>query len=359
MTEDLYVRLWNAGAGFDLDVECRMPAAGVTVIYGHSGSGKTTLLRSIAGLNRNMAGRIVFRDCVWQDADHFLPCHKRPLGFVFQQANLFPHLSAKQNLAFAQQRADPSADTALHYEALLALLNLTQLLQRKPAQLSGGEQQRVAIARALLIKPQLLLMDEPLAALDEAHKDEILRCLVRLKQQLGLPIVYVTHSADELLRLADHLVVMQQGRIISDGPIHDALTRLDSPVPLGDDTGALVDAHIVARDTQWQLAHIELAGAALWFKDTGEEIGSPVRIRILARDVSLTLVKPQRSSILNCLRARVKECRQDHHPALSLVKLDVGGHDLLARISSRSAAELNVHAGQDIWAQIKSVAIVK
>ncbi|SMF28056.1 molybdate transport system ATP-binding protein [Alteromonadaceae bacterium Bs31] len=343
---------------FTLDVNVDIPDRGVTVFYGHSGAGKTSLLRCIAGLEIANNAQVIFKGETWQDDNRFLPVHKRPLGYIFQEASLFEHLTAQQNLDYALKRADKNKPV-FNYQHAVELLGIGSLLQRYPAQLSGGERQRIAIARALLVNPQVLLMDEPLASLDEARKQEILPYLEKIKRDLHIPILYVSHSPDEVARLADHLLALKDGKVVADGPIGDLLSRLDFPIKLGEEAGVVLDAHISEKNSQWHLSKITIAGGELWFRDNGLPIGEQVRVRILARDISLALEKPTDSSIVNCLCVEVVACEADDHPALQLVKLKVSDSVLLARVTSLSAEKLGILPGKKIWALIKSVAIVQ
>jgi molybdate transport system ATP-binding protein len=351
-------------ADFSLDVDLELPARGVTALFGHSGSGKTTLLRCIAGLERVPGGHLSFADEVWQDASHFLPTHARPLGYVFQEASLFPHLSARGNLEYGRSRAKNGAGGALDLAALdhiVALLGIGPLLERRPDQLSGGERQRVAIARALAVKPKLLLMDEPLAALDLARKQEILPYLERLHEELDIPVLYVSHAPEEVARLADHIVAMQAGRAVAAGPLTETLARLDLPIHLGEDAGVVLDAVVAERDAQWQLARAVFADnshAGVWVRDGGQAIGHHVRVRILARDVSLAVTRHSGTSIQNILPAVVAELADDTHPALALIRLNIGGAPLVARLTRRSAHDLGLAPGMIVYAQIKAVALI-
>ena len=346
-----------AHPGFCLDVDLRLPGHGVTALFGPSGCGKTTLLRCIAGLNRAPGGRLVVNGDTWQDGAAFMPVHQRPLGYVFQEAGLFAHLSVRRNLLFGQSRVAP-AERRVAFDRAIALLGIAHLLERQPAGLSGGERQRVAIARALLTSPRLLLMDEPLAALDVARKNEFMPYLERLHAELDIPVLYVTHAPDEVARLADHIVVMQEGRALASGPLLQTLARLDLPIRLGEDAGVVLDARVAERDSAWHLARVEFAGGSLWVRDGGQPVGALVRVRILARDVSIALAPASGTSIQNSLCAIVGDLADDSHPALSLVKLAVGASPLLARITRRSAAGLRLAPGQPVWAQIKAVALV-
>jgi molybdate transport system ATP-binding protein len=349
-------RFRHAYPGFALDVDLSLPGRGVTALFGHSGSGKTTLLRCIAGLERAQ-GRLKVGDAVWQDDATFVPTHRRPIGYVFQEASLFPHLSVQGNLDFGMKRCGCRPASA-DFQHIIGLLGIGALLDRKPDRLSGGERQRVAIARALLTAPRLLLMDEPLAALDLARKNEILPYLERLHDELEIPVLYVSHAPDEVARLADHIVVMEGGRAVAQGPLTDTLARLDLPIRLGEDAGVVLDGTVVERDENWQLARIGFAGGQVWVRDGGHALDHHVRIRILARDVSIALEPQHESSILNCLPAEVVEIADDSHPALALVKLKVGNSAIVARLTHRSACGLELRPGTPVFAQIKAVALV-
>lgn len=350
--------------GFSLDLDEQLPARGVTALFGHSGSGKTTLLRCIAGLEHTAQGRLSFNGEVWQDADTWVPTHLRPIGYVFQEPSLFPHLSVLGNLRYGQRRSRKPVDRAVRGESrfsleqAIELLGIGPLLQRKPASLSGGERQRVGIARALAVDPRILLMDEPLAALDLKRKQEILPYLERLHDELEIPVLYVSHAPDEVARLADHLVVMDAGRVLASGPLNETLSRLDLPIRLGEEAGVVLDGQVAERDGRWHLLKVTCCGADLWVRDTGAAIGEHARVRILARDVSITRHPSTESSILNTLPARVISIGDDGHPALSLVKLDVAGSAVLARVTCRSAEQLGLEPGQAVSLQIKAVALL-
>jgi molybdate transport system ATP-binding protein len=356
MTIRARFRVDYPGFAFDADVD--LPSRGVSALFGPSGSGKTTLLRCIAGLERTPQGRLEIDGEVWQDDTTFVPTHRRPLGYVFQEANLFAHLSVHANLDFGRKRVTVSAHR-VQWDRAIELLGIGHLLERKPDRLSGGERQRVAIARALLTSPRLLLMDEPLAALDQARKDEILPYLEHLHDELEIPVLYVSHAADEVARLADHLVVLEAGRVLGAGPLAETLARLDLPIRLGEDAGVVLDAIVAERDTQWQLARVAFAGGSLWVRDKGLDAGRHVRVRILARDVSIAREQITGTSIMNTFPATVTTQADDTHPALTLIKLDASGTPVLARLTKRSAANLQLEAGLPIWAQVKAVALIE
>lgn len=360
----IQARFQLAWPGFAIDVDLDLPAHGVTALFGQSGSGKTTLLRCIAGLERAPKGRFAINGEIWQDDEqnarqgsgHWIPTHQRPLGYVFQEASLFPHLTVLGNLRYGLRRAANAHQQGL--DQAIALLGIGHLLDRKPEGLSGGERSRIGIARALALRPRLLLMDEPLAALDVKRKQEILPYLERLHRELDIPVIYVSHAADEIARLADHLVVMESGHAVAVGPLATTLARLDLPIQLGEDVGVVLEALVVERDATWHLARVEFPGGSLWVRDGGMPIGQVVRVRILARDVSIALHQVTATSIQNCLPATVDELVDDQHPASSLLRLQVGTMPLLARLTRRSAMGLGLAPGMHVWAQIKTVALI-
>lgn len=346
---------------FQLQVDLTLPGGGITAIFGQSGSGKTTLLRCLAGLQQASQGELEVNGDVWQNATTFLPTHKRPLGYVFQEASLFEHLTVQGNLNYARKRAH-RGQVLLADDQVVEMMGITPLLNRHAAQLSGGERQRVAIARALLINPQLLLMDEPLAALDTARKQEILPYLENLRAELDIPIIYVSHALDEVARLADHMVVLDEGKVKAQGELAEVLARLDLPLAISADVGVVVDARITDRDSRWHLMRVAFSGGELWLADTNEALGQTIRIRILARDVSLALDDHADSSILNRLPATVLEVVPDQDPAMRLVGLQLGTTRttrITARLTHRSCEHLQVQPSRQLWAQIKSVAVVR
>ena len=354
-----HLRLKLQRADFALDVDLQLPGQGITVLVGVSGSGKTSLLRCVAGLERTPDARVAIAGETWQDdaAGIYLPTWQRPLGYVFQEASLFEHLNVRGNLQFGLQRAKGADSSALN--AAIDLLGIAALLERKTSQLSGGERQRVAIARALATQPRLLLLDEPLAALDHARRQDILPWLERLRDELKIPMLYVTHSSDEVARLADTLVVLDEGRVKACGPVAEVLAGLDMPVVLGDDAGALLSATVEARDERWHLAQLRFNGGSLWVRDTGLPLGRQVRVRVLARDVSIALTKPSQTSIQNLLPCVVQAIGPDTHASQTLIQLQCGQSVLLARVTARAVDALQLKPGMLVWAQVKSVALVE
>ncbi|HAF45149.1 MAG: molybdenum ABC transporter ATP-binding protein [Sideroxydans sp. GWF2_59_14] len=342
---------------FSLDASFIAPAVGVTALFGPSGSGKTTLLRCIAGLERAV-GTLQVHGETWQNDTDFMPVHKRPLGYVFQEASLFPHLSVRANLEYGFKRIAP-AERKVPLEQVVEWLGLSRLIERKdPALLSGGERQRVAIGRALLTSPRILLMDEPLSALDSNSKQEILPYLERLHRELNIPVLYVSHAMDEVARLADHLVLLEKGRVIASGELHETLARLDLPTAHFDDAGAVIEAAVAQQDEKYHLTRLDFGGGQLWVSKVEQPFGTTVRARVLARDVSIATQAPQGSSINNILNARIEEIR-DEGPDKVVVLMKVGeSQRLLARITRRSRDHLGLVAGMFVCAQVKSVALM-
>ncbi|WP_350612814.1 molybdenum ABC transporter ATP-binding protein [Pseudomonas sp. HY7a-MNA-CIBAN-0227] len=355
------VRLQLSYSDFALDLDLQLPGRGVTALYGHSGSGKTTCLRCIAGLERAEDGFIQINDEVWQDSRKglFVPPHKRALGYVFQEASLFPHLSVLANLEFGLKRI-PRSQRRVDMAQATELLGIGHLLDRHPQHLSGGERQRVGIARALLTSPRLLLMDEPLAALDSKRKSEILPYLERLHDQLEIPVLYVSHAQDEVARLADHIVLLSDGKVLASGPIGETLARLDLPLALGDDAGVVINGTVSAYDAHYQLLTLQLPDSQLQVRvaHTPLELGKHLRFKVQARDVSLSLQPEEHSSILNRLPVTVTQEIPADNSAHVLVRLDAAGTPLLARITRFSRDQLQLHPGQALWAQIKAVAVL-
>ena len=357
---NIHLQLDLARADFDVSVGLQLPAHGITVVYGPSGCGKTTLLRCVAGLEPSARGRVQVGHEIWQDDVNKvrLPTHQRALGYVFQEASLFDHLDVASNLAYGQQRTrNHVSDTVL--QQAIELLGIGHLLQRRSHELSGGERQRVAIARALVTQPRLLLLDEPLAALDHARRQEVLPWLEKLRDDLNIPMLYVTHAVDEVARLADTLVVMKAGRVQANGPVAEVLTQADLPVVLGEDAGALLTGIVLRLDTSWHLAQVGFAGGALWVRDSGLSVGQTVRLRVLARDVSVTLAEATQTSIQNHVPCMVDAITPEAHPSQVLLRLTCGDSVLLARVTARGVHDLGLHVGMAVWAQVKSVALVK
>jgi len=356
---------------FTLDVALALPERGISALFGPSGCGKTTVLRALAGLER-AEGRVALGDDVWQDdtAGRFVPTHRRALGYVIQEAALFPHLDVRRNLDYGARRIAPAERRIGQEKArdqAVELLGIGHLMDRRPAALSGGERQRVAIARALATSPRLLLMDEPLAALDAARKAEILPYLERLHRELALPIIYVTHAMDEVARLADHLVMLEAGAVQAAGPLGELLSRPDLQLyqhqPGRDEAGVVIAAVVIEHDSAYRLSRIGFAGGALWLGAAAQSPGQPVRARVLARDVSVARQPPGETSILNVLPVVLESLHAD--PGTALLRLRMG-HDrnpvdsvyLLARITRKSCEALHLQPGDALYAQVKGVALM-
>ncbi|GGO69617.1 molybdenum ABC transporter ATP-binding protein [Bowmanella pacifica] len=340
-------------SGFRLALSSQMPGQGFTGIFGPSGSGKTTLLRFIAGLQPCHSAILKVAGQYWQQGKQCLAVHKRPVGYVFQEASLFPHLSAQGNLDYAIKRAWPGK--APQVSDMIELLGIGHLLKQFPHQLSGGERQRIAIARALLINPSVLLMDEPLAALDEARKQDILPYLQALAGEIAIPVLYVTHSVSELSKLADEVVMLHKGRVKAQGTISevgDALGFSDPQHPF-----SILPAQVSQTHPHWKLVSVQCHKARLWLADSALKPGTPVRLQVQARDVSLSLSAHQDSSILNIVPAVVDNMLNQEDGMLVRLHSDAG--PLWAKISLRSAEHLQLHQGQRLHAQIKSMALTR
>lgn len=340
--------------GFAFDAQLALGLRGVAALFGPSGSGKSTLLRCIAGLER-AEGSVRLGDEVWQDDRVFVPPHRRAVGCVFQDARLFPHLTVAGNLRYGWRRT-PTAARRLTVERVARALDLEGLLGRWPSGLSGGERQRVAIARAVLGHPRLLLMDEPLAALDAARKEEILPFVERLPAEFGVPILYVTHAIEEVLRLASDLVLIERGRIVAAGPIEQVTTRLDLHEYVDRlDAGAVLRATVSRHEPARGLTHFAFAGGELRAPLSDLPLGAHVNIRIRARDVSLALEPPRAISILNVLPGRILRIGGEPGPQAHVL-LDIGA-PLWARITRASVADLGLQPGKPVYALLKAVAV--
>jgi len=358
MIQPIIARFQLDYGAFQLAVDLSLPGSGITVLFGHSGSGKTTLLRCIAGLQRAPQGYLEINGNIWQDSERnvFLPTHKRSLGYVFQEANLFAHLTVAANLQFGLKRiAKPS--NAVDLQHILELLGIGHLLKRKPDCLSGGERQRVAIARALALNPEVLLMDEPLASLDFKRKHEILPFLSRLHRELNIPVLYVTHSQQEVAQLADHLVIMADGKALASGPLSETLSRLDVPLAQDRDAATVWPVTVIEHETGYHLTRVAFGGGSLSLPAVDAAIGTPLRVQIFARDVSITLAVPAATSILNVLPATITGLADDRG-GQSVVRLQIGNQALLAHITRKSALLLGLQTGMAVYVQIKGTSIL-
>ena len=354
---DLSLKLTRGGeAAFELSVDLTLPSSGTTVIFGPSGGGKTTILRAIAGLEPDVKGHIRINQQTWQAPGVFLPAHQRRVGFVFQHSALLPHLSVEQNLRYGWQRV---GGTEAEFVQCVQQLDLAPLLQRAIGQLSGGERQRVALGRALLTRPDILLLDEPLAALDAVRRSEILGYLERLKQTTTIPMLYVTHAVDEMSRLADYLVLMKGGRVRQAGPALEVMNHPEAPLALRDDAGVVVQASVQQRDAHGLLT-LQSPMGTLYAHGPAHAPGDRLRVRIHARDVSLALSHHSDTSMLNILPITVVALR-DGAGGQALIELSTGDQPeqrLLAKISYASVARLNIEPGLALWAQIKALALL-
>ncbi|MEY4719856.1 MAG: molybdenum transporter ATP-binding protein [Pseudomonadota bacterium] len=358
MTQPIIARFQLDYGGFQLNIDLSLPGSGISVLFGHSGSGKTSLLRCIAGLQQASSGFLKINGQVWQDSEQgiFLPTYQRPLGYVFQEANLFPHLNVVDNLRFGLKRIG-KAFAQGEQKSILDLLDITHLLFRRPEHLSGGERQRVAIARALVLKPQILLMDEPLASLDFKRKQEILPFLSRLHRELNIPVIYVTHSHQEVAQLADHLVMLSEGRVLASGPLAETLGRLDVALANEREAATVWAVEVIEHETDYQLTRVAFEDVSLSLQALPFEIGTALRIQILARDVSIALQASSASSILNIIPATVTGL-VDNQAGQVVVQLRVCSQPLLAHITRKSAVILGLQVGMSVFAQIKGSSIL-
>ncbi|NIC36413.1 molybdenum ABC transporter ATP-binding protein [Halomonas desiderata] len=344
-----------ARGDFALDARMTLPERGVTALFGRSGSGKTTLLRCLAGLER-AEGWLTVNGCRWQDDERFLPVHRRPLGYVFQEASLFSHLRVRDNLRYGYRRV-PVARRRVDFDETVRLLGVEALLERYPQALSGGQRQRVAIARALLASPRLLLMDEPMASLDATSKAEILPYLERLHDHLEIPVVYVSHALEEVARLADHMVLLEAGRVLATGPLHELLTRSDLPLAHADNAAAVLEAQVLDYDAGQQLVMLGCGDVRLRVSREQAPSSQRLRLSIRASDVAISLSPARDSSVLNCLPVRIAEIDDDPHPGHRLVRLALGDQALLARIPREAVERLALAPGMAVHAQVRARAL--
>ncbi len=345
--------------GFSLNVALDLPAKGVTTLFGPSGSGKSTLLRCISGLERSPSGYLKVEKEVWQDESHhiFLPPHQRSLGYVFQEPRLFSHLNVQKNLEYGYKRT-PQNERRIEWQQIIDMLDIGHLLQRKPHKLSGGEQQRVSIGRALLASPKLLLMDEPLASLDIARKQEVLPFIRKLHDELDIPVIYVSHSLDEVLQITDTMVLLRSGRPVAIGSITELCSELELSQYLGDMSGSVIETTIEAHEEEFGLTRLSFQGGEIFIPKQSIPEGQQQRVHILARNVGISLQKPQETtSFLNILKATVVDVAvSDINSHAVQIKLDVGV-PLLASISRKSLHVLELKVGQSCYAMIKTVSL--
>ena len=355
MTESQPSHIRMQRGAFSLDVKCLLPSTGVMGIWGPSGSGKTTVLRALAGLDRHAESRVQIHQQLMQDGRLFVPPHRRELACVFQDQQLFPHLNIRQNLQFAQQRQVPRT-TPISWEQVVAVFDLQPLLARHPRHLSGGEQQRVALARAVLRQPRLLLLDEPMASLDHDSKQKLLPYLRQLNTEFALPMVYVSHQLEELLALADELLVLRQGQVVFQGPINPAMLVAATGLPDHPQAAAVLLGSVTGTDDEHGLLQLTTPGGLVFWVKGQQALGSQQRLIIAANDVVLSLQPPEQSSVLNVLSLTVSAVL----PATGhdcLVRLGTGSEQILSRISQRSQHALDLTPGQNVYAQIKAQAM--
>jgi len=340
---------------FNFDVDIELPASGITVVFGPSGSGKTTLLRCLAGLEKS--GNMEIAGQVWQDENIFIPINRRAIGMVFQESRLFPHLKVRDNLLYGYKRT-PVDSRRLHLEEIVSALSLDKLLDRSIEKLSGGEKQRVALGRALLTSPKLLLMDEPLAALDAQRKTEIIPFIRKVEKELSMPIIYVTHSMSEVLQLVDTMVILKDGKVIKNGPVEKVFSDIQLRDAIGDEhSGAVLDTTVIEHDTEFGITRLDFMGQELSVPIQNISPGQGLRVHIHSKDVSLATQPPEGlTSVLNILKTKVKKIGENVGYSVD-IELDAG-RPLLATITRKSLANLNLQPGQPIYAFIKAIRMV-
>ena len=344
---------------FNLSINTTLPAKGFNGIYGHSGSGKTSLLRLIAGLEKKSSGSLYFKQQCWQNDSSFLPSQQREIAYVFQDSRLFPHLTVQGNLLYAYQRRFNNNGPSM--EQVYQWFDLNALLTHQATHLSGGQQQRVAMARALLSSPQLVLMDEPLGSLDSVSKEAILQHLEKICDDLQAPIVYVSHDIEELSRLADHLLLLENGRVQAQGPLLELSSQLDLTLSHEENAGSIVEATVLQHDNRYHLTELTLDNntqtQSLFLTRNDFHPGDKIRVRIPARDVSISLEKAKDSSILNILCCTIDLIEKNNNARI-LIRLKLANQYILARLTRKSVDRLQLHVGQTVYAQIKSVALL-
>lgn len=342
---------------FRLDVSFSAEAP-IVGLFGRSGSGKTSIVNAIAGIGRPKRGSIRINDAVLFDTERRIDLspESRRVGYVFQDGLLFPHMDVQANLAYGQRLHKPR-DRFIDEARVVDLLGLGGLLRRRPRTLSGGEKQRVAIGRALLAQPRILLMDEPLASLDAGRRGEILYYIERLRDEVGVPILYVSHEIEEVVRLAGHMVLLSDGNVAASGPVHELMGRIELRRLIGRyEGGAVIEARVAAQDLKSGLARLAFAGGELFVPDVDALVGEVLRIRVRARDVSIALEEPRGISVLNCFRGRIAQVGAE--PGASVdVRIDVAGTPILARVTRHSAERLQLAEGLEVWALVKAVSL--
>ncbi len=357
----LEIDISHANAGISLDISLNISGqsaiSGITALFGRSGAGKTSLINLMAGLARPDRGRIALGDRVLFDSERGidLPPEQRRMGYVFQEGRLFPHLNVRGNLEYGMKRRAGNGH-GLSFDRVAGLLDLGHLLERRPGGLSGGEKQRVAIGRALLSNPELLLLDEPLASLDAGRKNEILPFLERLRDDPGIPMIYVSHNMEEIVRLADVMVLISEGRVLASGDVEELLSRLDlRPLTGRFEAGSVITATLAGHDETFGLSRLAFAGGELLAPKVDLPLGTALRVRIRARDVTLATRKPVQMGAQNIYRGTILQMEPDTGSRMEVL-LDIGV-PLWARLSAKSAQELKLAVGMSAYAMVKSVAI--
>jgi molybdate transport system ATP-binding protein len=346
--------------GFVLRAHFEVPTPAVVALFGRSGCGKTTVVNLIAGLLAPDEGRIQLDDVVLTDTGTgvSIPAQRRRIGYVFQDARLFPHFNVQGNLCYGLKRSARSKDgsrDSIGFDEVVTLLGLTQLLDRRPHQLSGGERQRVGLGRALLAQPRLLLLDEPLASLDAARREEVLPYLEALRERLALPMVYVSHQFEEVLRLATHVVLMDAGRVLVQGTLAEVSLRPELRDIIGPDSvGAVLDGVVTHVDAGRGMVDLQVGNGSLYVSLQNATLGSRVRVQLLARDIILATHEPQGLSVRNKLRGSIAEMTPDESDAV-LVNVDIGGAIVLARVTCEAVQALSLQPGSQVWVLVKAV----
>jgi molybdate transport system ATP-binding protein len=353
----LRVTVEKQWGSFRLNVRFELPTPGVVALFGPSGCGKSTTINLIAGLVEADRGEVTLDDTVLLDTRRniHVAAERRRIGYVFQDSKLFPHLSVAANLRYAQKRAIGTPYVSL--QAVTSLLGLAPLMQRRTHRLSGGERQRVAIGRALLTQPRLLLLDEPLASLDRERREELLPYLESLRDQLAIPMVYVSHDFDEVLRLATHIVLMESGSVIAQGSIGKmSLDRRLRALIGPEAVGAIIDGEVLGEDAASGMSRVRVGNGELKVQACGMAAGATVRVQLLARDIIVSTQMPQHLSVRNNLRGFITAVSGDDAHT-DLIAIDIGGTDVLARVTKAATRELALRPGMAAWALVKSVSL--
>ena len=352
--ESIQLKYHLRRAEFVLDVAMDIPLQGITGIFGASGAGKTTLLRCIAGLEDAQGGDLVVAGDCWQDENLSRAPYDRNIGYVFQEPRLFRHLNVAANIEYGMRRS--ASDDGPDFTTVVELLGLEALLERQPDDLSGGEAQRVAIARALMRAPKFILMDEPLASLDAARKDEILPFLEKMHTQLSIPVIYVSHNLDEICRLCNFLLVLDEGKVVGSGELQSVLVNMDLPQLAGEEAGSVITGSVLDYDAEYGLTLMSFSGGQLWLPGQLGDRSDKVRLRIRANDISLCRERPSQTTVLNLLDVFIEDV-QDTRAPTTLVRIAAGEERLIARVTRRSREELNLQPGDKVVAQVKAAAV--